>query len=78
MTALTSASKPQALSAFITHDFHASAWTDQEVGWAFGRGLLVVPVRLGADPYGFAGKVQGISGNLEKPELLATLGVSSI
>lgn len=60
-----------ALLALVTPDFHASLWTDQEVGWAFGRGVLVVPVRLEADPYGFAGKVQGISGDLEKPKTLA-------
>lgn len=60
-----------ALLALITPDFHASNWTDQEIGWAFGRGVLVVPVRLGKDPYGFAGKVQGISGNLEQPKSLA-------
>lgn len=59
------------LLALITPDFHASLWTDQEIGWAFGRGVLVVPVRLGADPYGFAGKVQGISGSLEQPKALA-------
>jgi len=68
----------QALAALITPDFHASAWTDQEVGWAFGRGLVVVPVRLEADPYGFAGKVQGISGNLVKPEPLAIAIVNGL
>lgn len=61
-----------ALLALVTPDFHASLWTDQEIGWAFGRGVLVVPVRLGSDPYGFAGKVQGISGKLDQPENLAT------
>ena len=60
-----------ALLALITPDFHASDWTDQEIGWAFGRGVLVVPVRLGEDPYGFAGKVQGISAELDKPKTLA-------
>ena len=60
-----------ALLALITPDFHARLWTDQEIGWAFGRGVLVVPVRLGVDPYGFAGKVQAISGDLEKPKILA-------
>jgi hypothetical protein len=60
-----------ALLALITPDFHASNWTDQEVGWAFGRGVLVVPVRLGVDPYGFAGKVQAISAELDKPKALA-------
>ena len=59
------------LLALITPDFHPSLWTDQEIGWALGRGVLVVPVRLGADPYGFAGKLQGISGSLEQPKPLA-------
>lgn len=60
-----------ALAALVTPDFHASQWTDQEVGWALGRGVLVVPVRLGADPYGFAGKVQAVPGSLEQPKTLA-------
>lgn len=60
-----------ALVALITPDFHPSAWTDQEVGWALGRGLLVVPVRLGANPYGFVGKYQGIAGTLDQPDTLA-------
>jgi hypothetical protein len=67
-----------ALVALITSDFHASVWADQEVGWAFGRGLLVVPVRLGTDPYGFAGKVQGITGNLVRPAGLATSIVDAL
>jgi len=53
-----------ALAALVTPDFHASKWTDQEVGWALGRGVLVLPVRLPTDPYGFAGMVQGVAGDL--------------
>lgn len=60
-----------ALAALVTPDFHASSWTDQEIGWALGRGILVVPIRLGQDPYGFAGKVQPITGNLDRLEGLA-------
>ncbi|HEX3626620.1 MAG TPA: toll/interleukin-1 receptor domain-containing protein [Verrucomicrobiae bacterium] len=67
-----------ALLALITPDFHASNWTDQEIGWAFGRGVLMLPVRLGSDPYGFAGKVQGISGNLEIPSNLAKRVVETL
>lgn len=52
-----------ALIALITPDFHASNWTDQEVGWAFGVGVYVLPVRRGADPYGFLSEVQGIQGD---------------
>jgi hypothetical protein len=51
-----------ALTALITQDFHLSKWTDQEMGVAMGRGLPVIPVRLGADPYGFIGKYQAIQG----------------
>jgi hypothetical protein len=60
-----------ALAALMTPDFHVSNWTDQEVGFALGTGALVVPVRLGLDPYGFIGKTQGLSGSLEDPSSLA-------
>jgi hypothetical protein len=62
-----------ALAALLTPDFHPSNWADQEVGFALGKGILVVPVRLGCDPYGFIGKVQGLSGSLEQPVRLSTL-----
>jgi hypothetical protein len=67
-----------ALAAIITPDFHNSRWTDQEVGWALGRGIPVVPVRLGADPYGLAGRFQGVSGNLEQPGTLAEAIVKTL
>jgi TIR domain len=51
--------------AILTPDFHASLWTDQEVGFAMGRGVLILSLRLGQDPYGFIGKFQGIA---NKPE----------
>lgn len=35
-----------ALAALLTPDYKASKWTDQEVGVALGRGVLVVPVKL--------------------------------
>jgi hypothetical protein len=60
-----------ALAALITDDFTASLWTDQEVGWALGRGRLVIPVRLGANPYGFAGKIQGMKGDFGDPRSMA-------
>lgn len=61
-----------ALVALLTPDFHQSKWTDQEVGVALGKGTLVIPVRLGLDPYGFIGKVQGLPGNLDDPVSLAS------
>ena len=38
-------------------------WTDQEVGVAVGRGVPIVPIRMGKDPYGFMAKYQAISGS---------------
>jgi hypothetical protein len=32
---------------------------------------LVVPVRLGVNPYGLAGKIQGVSGSIQQPKRLA-------
>lgn len=47
--------------ALMTQDFHDSDWTDQEVGYALARGVPILAVRLGLDPYGFIGKFQGVS-----------------
>lgn len=49
-----------AMTAIVTPDFIQSKWCDQEVGIAFGRGKLVIPLRKGADPHGFLGKYQGL------------------
>jgi hypothetical protein len=63
-----------ALVALITEDFMASRWCDQEVGVAYGLGKLIVPIRTGADPYGFIGRYQAVSFNREREDayLLAT------
>lgn len=53
-----------ALAALWTPDFVGSRWCDQEVGFALGRGRLVVAIKQGADPHGFAGKYQAIPGDL--------------
>jgi hypothetical protein len=51
-----------ALVAILTEGFHKSFWCDHEVGWAYGRGVLALPVILGEEPYGFLAKIQGIKG----------------
>ncbi len=51
-----------ALAALLSEDFHDSNWTDQEVGVAIGRGVPLIAVRLGMDPYGLMGKNQGLGG----------------
>lgn len=45
--------------------FRESDWTDQEIGYALCRQLLIVPVRLGMDPYGFIGRFQAMDGPAE-------------
>jgi hypothetical protein len=50
-----------AFVALLTEDFHESDWTDQEVGFALARGVPIIGVNLGKDPYGFIGKFQALS-----------------
>ena len=50
-----------AFVALMTDKFHDSVWTDQEVGFAFARGVPLIAVKLGIDPYGFIGKFQALS-----------------
>lgn len=61
-----------ALAGVLTPDFIASKWCDQEVGFALGRGKLVVPLRAGADPHGFLGKHQGLLIRGVKPADIAS------
>jgi len=51
--------------ALLTGGFHDSLWTDQEVGFAFGRGVPIISVKLEIAPYGFIGKFQALSCNWE-------------
>jgi hypothetical protein len=57
-----------ALVALMTESFHDSYWTDQEVGFAFGRGVPIISVKLGRDPYGFIGKFQALSCSWESAD----------
>jgi hypothetical protein len=60
--------------AVMTDQFHDSLWTDQEVGFALARGVPVVALRMGRDPYGFLGKFQALSTDWNKaPEGIAKL-----
>jgi nucleoside 2-deoxyribosyltransferase len=52
-----------ALVALLNPDFNLSTWTDQEVGYALGRGIPVLSVRLGMSPYGLFGRKQAFNGN---------------
>jgi hypothetical protein len=61
-----------ALVALLHQNFHASNWTDQEIGYVMGRGLPAFSIRLGQDPYGFIGRFQGFNGNGKSAAQLAT------
>jgi hypothetical protein len=49
-----------ALVAILMPGFNESNWCDQEVGMAVGRGVLVIPIIRGLNPYGFIPKYQGL------------------
>lgn len=46
--------------AIITSDFNSSKWTDQEVGIAVARNVLLIPINKGQNPYGFISKYQAL------------------
>jgi len=61
-----------AMVALLSKDYHDSNWTDQEVGVAIGRGVPLIAVRLGMDPYGLMGKGQGLGGcSWDNPDSIA-------
>ena len=47
-----------ALLAVLTKDFNSSKWTDQEVGAAIYKGVLIIPINKGVLPYGFIEQLQ--------------------
>lgn len=51
------------LAAFITPEFNASVWCQQEIGFALGRGVPIVSVKIGDIPAGFAGRYQALRAN---------------
>lgn len=51
-----------AIVGLLHPGFHQSKWTDQELGFAMGRGALPISIELGETPYGFIGKFQALTG----------------
>jgi len=45
----------------ITKQFASSKWTDQETGVALAKGMLIIPIKVDVDPYGFIGEIQALS-----------------
>jgi hypothetical protein len=52
----------EALAALLTEDLVGSNYCDQEIGFALGRGIIVIPIRQQANPHGFIRKYQGVPG----------------
>lgn len=54
----------QTMDAFIaihTVGFSKSNWTQQEIGYALGRGVKVISFKMGEDPTGFISKQQALA-----------------
>ena len=47
--------------AIHTAGFSQSIWTQQEVGFALGRGTKVISFKMGEDPTGFISKQQALA-----------------
>ena len=61
----------EVLLAVVEPGFKESDWCAQEVGYALGRKVDVIPLRAGLDPFGFFGKYQGIQIKGRLPEQVA-------
>lgn len=60
-----------AMLGLVSPGFHASEWTDQELGYAMGRQLLVATASFGTDPRGFVGKFQALKAGRKSAKVLA-------
>ena len=59
---LTALSSMDVLAVLLTERIYPSEWVDQEIGFAVGRGVPTIPIRLGTDPHGFIGRYQALNG----------------
>ncbi len=63
------------MDAFIavhTPGFSQSIWTQQEIGFALGRGVKVISFKMGEDPTGFIGKHQALPRGTRTADEIAT------
>lgn len=60
------------LIALLHPKFHRSNWTDQEIGFAMGRGVPAFSVRYGETPYGFIARFQAFNGQDKEVSELAS------
>ena len=59
------------LVALLTSRFKSSDWTDHEVGAVLSRGLPIITVQLGVEPYGLMSRWQAIQGSNKTPRVIA-------
>lgn len=56
----------EVMLALITDDFEQSYWTQQEIGFALGREIQIIPVMVGSrPPPGFIASTQGLRARLD-------------
>jgi hypothetical protein len=67
-----------AMLAVHTEKFSESIWTQQEIGFALGRGLKVISLKMDEDPRGFISKNQAILRSGRTAESVSTDIVSII
>jgi hypothetical protein len=63
-----------AMDAFIaihTAGFARSVWTQQEIGFAYARGVKIISLKMGEDPTGFISKQQALSRGDKSAEEIA-------
>lgn len=60
-----------ALIAIHTPGFSQSYWTQQEIGFALGRGTKVISFKMGEDPTGFISKQQALARRNRTAEQIA-------
>jgi hypothetical protein len=59
------------MAAILTPEFKHSEWTEQEVGYALGRGIKIVTVKAGGQPHGLLARQQALAADFAKIPLLA-------
>lgn len=59
----------EVLLTYLTADFSESLWCQQEIGFALGKGIPIVSLKLEkADPPGFISDTQALKGDIDSPE----------
>ena len=63
----------EVMLVLLTDDFHDSAWTDQEIGFAIARNIDIICLKVGAiDPKGFISGEQALQARLRYTSGVAT------